>query len=120
MTTGYVSVYTPKGVRLEHMIVAVKALGRPLPKGAHIHHINRNGKDNRGTNLVICPNHAYHHLLHQRQRALDACGHANWRKCIRCGNYDDPSLMYVAANFKHVVFHRNCERIYQNNRRNKA
>lgn len=39
-----------------HILVAEKALGRTLPKGAEVHHVNEDRADNRNTNLVICEN----------------------------------------------------------------
>ena len=52
----------------EHIVVAEKALGKPLPKGARVHHVNLDTHDNRRRNLVICPDEAYHQLLHKRMR----------------------------------------------------
>lgn len=52
----------------EHIVVAERALGRRLPKGAIVHHVNLDTHDNRPSNLVICPSEAYHRLLHKRMR----------------------------------------------------
>ena len=61
------------GRRLEHRAVAERVLGKPLPPGAEIHHVNESKLDNRPENLVICQDHAYHALLHSRLAALRAC-----------------------------------------------
>jgi hypothetical protein len=95
------------GYVLEHIAVVERALGRPLPKGAVIHHVNGDRTDNRPQNLVVCPDQAYHLLLHKRQRAFDACGHADWRKCTYCGEYDDPSRMYLSRTGSQA-HHREC------------
>lgn len=77
----------------EHVIVAERALGKHLPNGAQVHHLNGRKNDNAGSNLVVCQDYAYHALLHQRQRALDACGNANWRRCAYCKHYSPASEM---------------------------
>ena len=82
-----------------HVAIAEAALGKPLPKGAVVHHANRNPSDNRRENLVICPNQAYHLLIHQRMRAMEACGHADWRKCKYCKRYDAPENVRVYGDF---------------------
>ena len=66
--TGYVTVSAGKYVRKkEHVLLAEKALGRPLKPGEHVHHINCNPLDNRPENLLICTR-AYHTALHWRMR----------------------------------------------------
>ena len=54
----------------EHIAVAERVLGKPLPPGAVVHHINQDRTDNRPENLVICPSHAYHRLIHHRMEKL--------------------------------------------------
>lgn len=72
-----------------HKVIAEKAIGHTLPKGAEVHHIDNDGHNNANTNLVVCPDHAYHALLHLRTQALDACGNPDWRRCSYCRKYDD-------------------------------
>lgn len=85
--------------------IAEKAIGQALPATAIVHHVNGNPADDINSNLVICPDQAYHMLLHRRQRALEACGDANWRICKFCKKYDSPDNLYI--NGKHVC-HRTC------------
>lgn len=72
---GYILVACPGHPRAgknnyvyEHVLVAEKALGRYLPDGVEVHHVNEIKHDNRGSNLVICEDQAYHRLLHKRMR----------------------------------------------------
>lgn len=100
-----------KGVIRWHIVVAEKALGRQLPKGAVVHHANEIRHDNRPSNLVICPDRAYHHLLHQRLRAKKICGHVNWLRCGHCKKYDRPENMFIYPH-KHQGYHRTCASKY--------
>lgn len=54
----------------EHIQLAEKALGKKLPPGAEVHHLDNNPRNNATTNLVICPSKSYHNLLHKRGRDL--------------------------------------------------
>lgn len=101
--------------RLTHVLVAGKALGKTLPNGSVVHHVNENKLDNRNENLVICPNRAYHLLIHQRMRALESCGHADWRKCNYCHQYDAIENLVIK---KHGgVYHRKCNAENESRRR---
>jgi hypothetical protein len=51
----YVAVSGPE--HNEHRLLATRALGRPLPRKAHVHHHDGDGRNNKG-NLVICPDMA--------------------------------------------------------------
>lgn len=125
---GYVRLYRPdhpraatNGYAPEHVVVVEEALGHPLPEGAQVHHVNEDRADNRPVNLVACQDNSYHKLLHQRQRALEACGYAGWLKCVQCKIYDDPANMYVLpaklGGHQRRAFHRECDRKAQRERR---
>lgn len=113
MSHGY-RVHWRKGRHVpEHVLIAEATLGRPLPEGVEVHHVNEIRHDNSHGNLVICPNHAYHHLLHVRQRALDACGRADFRKCNYCGEYDDPGGMFAHPTRQSSFWHVECRNEYR-------
>ena len=105
---GYVDVRENGRRTYQHIVVAEKALGRPLPDGAVVHHANENKKDNRPDNLVICPSEAYHQLLHRRMKAIAVCGNPDWRKCWVCQKYDEPSALKFRKNGKQCA-HLACE-----------
>jgi hypothetical protein len=80
---------------LRHVLVAEKALGKPLPKGAQVHHVDYDRSNDSNENLVICQNVSYHKLLHRRTDALNACGNANWLRCSKCGKYSPASELRI-------------------------
>ena len=100
------------GYVLEHVLIAERALGHPLPANAVIHHVNRNNADNRNSNLVICQDSSFHKLVHMRAKAFEACGHANWKQCKICKKWEP--LENLAMNCCGVTYHRLC--MNQNNR----
>lgn len=68
-----------------HISVAERALGKPLPKGANVHHVDGNRLNNANSNLVICQDSAYHNLLHARTRIVRAGGDPDLERiCSRC------------------------------------
>lgn len=98
-----------RGYVRETALIAEKVVGKPLSRKIHVHHHDKNTLNNDHSNLVICENQAYHKLLHRRQRALEACGKANWRKCRICKKYDDPNNLIFD---KGGTAHRECKREY--------
>lgn len=69
---GYIRVHVGDNqYRMEHVLMAEKALGKPLPPEAVVHHVNGDPGDNKTPwNLVVCPDQDYHLLLHRRAQAL--------------------------------------------------
>ena len=120
LKTGYVLVQNAKhprankdGYVLEHILIAEKALGKFLPEKTVVHH-------HSPTQLVVCQDTAYHNFIHQRKRAYESCGHAHWRKCKYCKQYDYPEnlIIFKSAKYKTVnIFHRKCDSKYQRQRK---
>lgn len=82
---GYRSVRVNGEARSEHVVVAERALGRPLPAGAAVHHVDGNRRNNTPSNLVICQDAVYHNLLHLRARTLRLGGNPDTeRYCGDC------------------------------------
>lgn len=114
----YVGCLSPgkNSYRLMHVLVAEKALGKPLPKEGVVHHVDEDPSNNNPGNLVICESQSYHFLLHSRKKALKECGHASWKKCQFCQQYDDPNNLYVPP-IRGVICHRRCRAQDKRNRR---
>lgn len=89
----------------EHIFLAEIATRKGLPPKAVVHHFT-------DEQLVICENHAYHMFLHQRQRAVQASGHANYIKCWRCKQHYHPTLLH-----KNSRWCKACQSAYDAQRR---
>lgn len=99
-----------------HILIAEGVLGKPLPLGAVVHHVDEDKTNNEKTNLVICENQSYHKLLHARAKAYFACGHAAWRRCCFCKQYDYPSkLTYMKSS--RIFYHKDCRNKHRRQRR---
>jgi hypothetical protein len=115
LSGGYKVLYVDGKRKQEHVVIAEKAIGRALAGGEVVHHVDMNGENNTPSNLVICPNDAYHALLHKRMRALDACGNANYERCGLCKQYDDPSNLENASTKGIMPYHKACKSEYNRN-----
>lgn len=96
---------------LEHVLIVERLLGKALPKGVEIHHVDGNGRNNTHSNLVVCPNHAYHALIHARTEALNSCGNTDWRRCGFCKQWDAPvnlAFWKRGSPSGTVIAHRKC------------
>lgn len=69
--SGCIELWVNGALVAEHRLIAEKALGKPLPKAAVVHHIDGNKQNNVNTNLVICSNQSYHTLLHKREQWIN-------------------------------------------------
>lgn len=105
--------YRKIGKRLEHVLIVERAIGHSLPPKAEVHHIDGNKQNNTPSNLVVCPNRAYHKLLHKRQEAKAACGKAHWLKCWICRKYGPPRYFHVTTSSDK---HKLCWNKYQRER----
>ena len=111
--SGYVQFRAENGGKGKrgHVLAAERALGKTLPIGSRVHHVNGVKHDNRPSNLVICPSEAYHRLIHKRQDAMNACGNAEWLKCPFCKKYDAPENLYLSKDGRQHR-HRHCQNEY--------
>lgn len=92
-SSGYLATVISGKIKYLHVRIAEKALGRVLVGEEEVHHFDEDKLNNDNGNLIICPDRAYHMLLHVRQRALAACGDADWKKCFQCQVWSEPAGM---------------------------
>jgi HNH endonuclease len=97
--------------RRAYLLVVEKALGRKIPPGACVHHIDENPRNDDPSNLLLCPSESYHRLVHMRSRALAECGHAGWLRCEYCKKYDNPINLSIHRGRK-TARHPECHATY--------
>ena len=99
------------GYVMRYYLIVEKATKKPFPINAVVHHVDENSGNDNSNNLVVCENEGYHKLLHQRKRALKACGNPNYRKCWICQRYDDPKNLYIKQSFPKggTIYHKKCK-----------
>ena len=100
-----------------HVMAMEHFIGRTLAAGEEVHHKNGDPSDNDIDNLVLCRDHEEHMILHQRQRALEACGNPDFRPCRICGTYDATENM---SPHRKQFYHRGCLAEQSRNQRAKA
>ena len=113
MSNGYLRRHANDGLHtLVHRERAEKALGRPLPPKAEIHHPDRD-RGNPTARLVICQDRAYHMLIELRTRAYRATGDPRARKCEICKRWSrDLRECSNGTKMRHL-YHPECQRLYQ-------
>lgn len=113
--------YVKHGQKREHTLIVEQALGKPLRKGAVIHHVDGDKKNNENTNLVVCPSQKYHSLLHAREEALRVTGNPDLRRCLFCYKWVDPDASGIGqshpARGDALTFHRACVNAYNKQRK---
>lgn len=101
---GYLEIQKGGQRHFDHVRVVEGVLGKAIPPGAKVHHVNRNRSDNRPSNLVLCQDDAHHRLIHNRMSAVENGYPPHFRKCPYCKTYDDPVNLYVNGTMnRHVA-----------------
>jgi len=118
-SNGYIRVYDPINhanathkYSKKHRMIAEKVLGRKLKQTECVHHFNEKKQENANSNMVICTM-SFHHTIHLRTRAFYATGNPNYRKCLYCKEWDNPSSLYITPSGA-GVWHRSCYNKYRN------
>lgn len=107
----------PNRRQYRYRTIAEKALGRKLKWPEQVHHVDGNATNDHGSNLVICPDGAYHALLHKRADALLQCGNPDWRACVRCKKFDSIENMQIHSRKRQISYcHSACSRKHMNSR----
>lgn len=98
-TKGYVTLKAGAGrVRLEHIVIAERAIGRRLPAGAVVHHVDEDTARNIGANLCILQSDHEHKQLHARKRVFESGGDPH--KDRWCSGCLKPRAMELFGNWR--------------------
>jgi hypothetical protein len=108
--SGHISISKGGKLRYEHILIAENAIGRTLPKGSQVHHVDGNPSNNDNSNLVICQDQKYHRLLHSRTNAINAGHPPEHRMCFYCREYDDVKNLSRSVR---IHFHKECRSRYR-------
>lgn len=71
---GYIRIKKGDKWFMEHILLAEKALGRSLPPKAVVHHTGAPDDNHGFMKLIVCPDQAYHFLLHKRAEEMKLYG----------------------------------------------
>lgn len=91
-----------------HVLIAERALGKPLPRTRPVHHVDGNRQNNVNTNLVICESHRYHMLLHARARIVRAGGNPNTDKICATCQIAKPHSWFTSDRSRPDGFEKHC------------
>lgn len=100
----------------EAVVIVERLLGKKLPRGAVVHHVNENPLDNRHANLVVLQNQGMHNIVHGRAKALAATGNARAKPCRFCHKYELPGVLKRNGSSH---YHLTCAAADQRRRREK-
>ena len=84
-SSGYLCVCVGGKIIHMHREIAERALGKPLPKGSVVHHVDGNKVNNSPENLIILQNKHEHMVLHAKLKVIQAGGDWKTQKvCYIC------------------------------------
>jgi len=98
-----------------HLLLAERALGKPVVPPMQVHHVNFCRDDNRPGNIVLCQDQAYHRLLHTRTKAIHATGNPQARQCKFCKEWGTD--LQEMNKYGRTPYHKHCRNESLRNRR---
>jgi hypothetical protein len=94
--TKYWLIKLPSGQwELQHRVIAEQKYGRPIRKGEHVHHLDRDGLNNSPENIVLLSStehrKAHRHDLKQPAKPLDRWAR-RYDVCVECLTAERPHM----------------------------